>query len=81
MRGHLHLFEDIMTGRIKHIVSDRGFFFIVPNGGGGDVFGHANQCDGAFQHLRVGDYVEYDEDFDHTRNKMRGKHIRLVGVI
>jgi CspA family cold shock protein len=47
-------------GRIKRLVSDRGFGFIQP-GEGADLFFHSSEVQGAvFTSLREGQEVEYE---------------------
>jgi len=51
------------AGSIKKIVSDRGFGFIVPEGGGEDVFFHFSALEGVnFEALGEGDQVEYEAE-------------------
>ncbi len=50
-----------MTGRIKKILSDKGFGFITPDDGGDDVFFHRSRVapKTQFEDLREGDEVQY----------------------
>jgi len=49
------------VGIIKKIISDRRFGFIVPEGGGEDVFFHQAALEGVdFEALEEGDSVEYE---------------------
>ena len=47
------------TGKIKRFDANRGFGFIVPDGGGEDVFVHHSELQGA-KTLNEGQRVEYD---------------------
>jgi CspA family cold shock protein len=50
-----------MTGTIKRIVRDKGFGFIAPDDGSGDVFFHRSRLAGRtqFEDLREGEQVEF----------------------
>jgi len=48
------------VGTIKKIISERRFGFIVPEGGGEDVFFHQSALEGVdFEALGEGESVEY----------------------
>lgn len=65
------------VGKIKKIVQDRGFGFIVPEQGGGDLFFHVSGLEGvAIEELSLDDRVAYDVD-DEDR---KGKGPRAVNV-
>src|SRR5262245_35387170 len=53
---------DVMpTGRVKFFNTDRGFGFIVPDGGGSDVFVHAHDVEAAGMKTSVeGQLVAYE---------------------
>lgn len=52
--------SDVMTGTVKWFNDAKGYGFITPNGGGKDVFAHANEIDGSgFRSLTEGQTVEF----------------------
>ncbi len=58
-----------MTGKIKKLVSDKGFGFIAAEGLAKDLFFHSNSLSGvAFADLREGDTVSFD-----TQDTPKGK--------
>lgn len=49
------------AGKIKKIVSEKGFGFIRPDGGGDDVFFHFSALvDVSIEDLGLGDHVQFD---------------------
>jgi CspA family cold shock protein len=48
----------MQTGKVKFFNSGKGFGFITPDGGGKDVFVHANDTGG--QQLNESDKVEFE---------------------
>lgn len=70
-------------GTIKNLVSDRGFGFILPEGGasdGKDMFFHRTDVTGdvPFEQLRVGARVEYDLGRDERRGTPKAANVRSV---
>jgi cold shock protein len=58
-------------GTIRSLRTDRGFGFITPDAGGGDLFFHNTAVAGhAFDQLREGQRVEYEAGVD-PRNPQR----------
>jgi CspA family cold shock protein len=51
----------VPQGKIKRIVSDRGFGFIETDRGTDLFFHHTEVKSGSFDHLQTGDRVEYTE--------------------
>jgi CspA family cold shock protein len=50
----------VAAGTIKRWDEDRGFGFIKPDDGGGDVFAHIKDCNTDQDSLPVGTRVEFD---------------------
>ena len=48
----------MQTGTVKFFNTEKGFGFITPDGGGKDVFVHANDTGGVV--LKEGNKVEFD---------------------
>eukprot|EP00448_Togula_jolla_P009073 CAMPEP_0170603524 /NCGR_PEP_ID=MMETSP0224-20130122/18957_1 /TAXON_ID=285029 /ORGANISM="Togula jolla, Strain CCCM 725" /LENGTH=114 /DNA_ID=CAMNT_0010928409 /DNA_START=52 /DNA_END=396 /DNA_ORIENTATION=+ len=67
-----------LTGTVKKFFEDKGFGFIVPDGGGDDIFIHINECNGT-QALYVGDQVTYDTEWDDRKSKYKGLNCSPVG--
>lgn len=68
-------------GTIKHIVRDRGFGFIQPDGETKDLFFHTSSVEQlTFDELSEGQQVEFETEAD-PRVPLRGRatHVRLAG--
>jgi len=70
-------------GTIKNLVSERGFGFILPEGGspdGKDLFFHRSDVQGTIQYerLQVGQSVEYDLGQDERRGTPKATNVRSV---
>ncbi|HUX85421.1 MAG TPA: cold shock domain-containing protein [Chloroflexota bacterium] len=68
-------------GTIKNLVSDRGFGFIVPEGGspnGKDLFFHRSDVQGTtpYEQFHVGQPVEYDMGTDERRGTAKATNVR-----
>jgi len=66
-------------GTIKTLVTERGFGFIVPEGGSGgqDLFFHRSDVEGTdYESLRVGDRVSYELGTDERRGTSKATHVR-----
>lgn len=70
-------------GTIKNLVSDRGFGFIIPEGGstdGKDLFFHRSDVQGTtpYEQLRIGLAVDYDLGRDERRGTPKATNVRSV---
>ena len=52
----------MLTGKIRSLNADKGFGFIKPSAGGGDVFFHCSAVDADFKSLRLEQSVQYEPD-------------------
>ena len=66
-----------MIGTVTHYNEDRGFGFIARDGGGADVFVHANDLVNADE-LRTDQRVSFEIATDHRRNKPRADQVRVL---
>jgi len=68
------------TGTIKALVADRGYGFIRPDVGKGDLFFHASAVRGAcvFNEMEIGDTVAYDDDAG-PDGRARASGVEVVG--
>ncbi|MBX7166524.1 MAG: cold shock domain-containing protein [Pirellulales bacterium] len=65
------------TGKIKKIVLEKGYGFIRPDEGGGDVFFHHSATgETKIEDLGVGDAVQYD-----VQQGPDGKGPRAINVV
>jgi CspA family cold shock protein len=65
------------TGRVARYDDDRGFGFITPDGGGADVFVHANHLANA-DFLRKDQRVSFEIVNDDRRGKPRADKVRVI---
>lgn len=67
-----------MIGRIKNLISDRGFGFIEPDDGGPDIFMHAKALVAGleFESLEVGQEIEFS--ISQSDRGPRAQSVRLV---
>ena len=67
-------------GTIKNLISDRGFGFILPQGGDAgakDLFFHHSDVQGtSIESLQVGQFVEYDIGADERRGTPKAANVR-----
>ena len=66
-----------MIGTVLHYNQDRGFGFIARDGGGADVFVHANDLVNA-DRLRTDERVSFEIATDHRHNKPRADRVRVL---
>eukprot|EP00448_Togula_jolla_P038297 CAMPEP_0170622588 /NCGR_PEP_ID=MMETSP0224-20130122/29215_1 /TAXON_ID=285029 /ORGANISM="Togula jolla, Strain CCCM 725" /LENGTH=86 /DNA_ID=CAMNT_0010948925 /DNA_START=78 /DNA_END=334 /DNA_ORIENTATION=+ len=59
------------SGTVKKFFEDKGFGFIVPDGGGDDLFIHIRDCVNT-DALFIGDAVSYDTEWDDRKGKYKG---------
>lgn len=74
--------ETTRTGKIVRLISDRGFGFIKPDGGGSDIFFHVTGLPdvGTFEQLVEGDKLNYTEGTDQRSGKPRAENLSLVAA-
>jgi cold shock protein len=69
----------VAKGTVKFYNPDRGFGFIGPTGGGGDVFVHATALERAgMGPLQEGQVVEFETEMDQRSGKMAVSKIKLA---
>ena len=64
-------------GVVVGFKDDRGFGFIRPDGGGGDVFVHAGDIANADK-LNQGQRVSFEIIMDEKRGKSRADRVRVI---
>ena len=68
------------TGTVKFFNSQKGFGFIVQDGGGPDVFVHISAVERAgMSTLREGQKVSYDLVSDQRSGKMSADNLKAAG--
>jgi len=65
------------VGQIVSLAPEKGFGFIKPTGGGGDLFFHNSVVDCPIESLKVGQEVEYEVDAE--AKKARAKSVTVRG--
>jgi CspA family cold shock protein len=67
------------TGTIKRYFEDRGFGFIIPDDGGGDVFFHLKSFTAAWGVKPTAKArVEFETGVDPATGRSRAQNVRLV---
>jgi cold shock protein len=65
-------------GTVKFFKQDRGFGFVAPDGGGGDVFVHVSELEKAgISRLSEGQKVTFDIEPDKKTGKPRAVNVRI----
>ncbi|MBZ5762303.1 cold-shock protein [Rhizobium sp. VS19-DR104.2] len=65
------------TGTVKFFNDDKGFGFITPENGGGDVFVHVSAVQGGAS-LREGQRVSYEVGQDRKTGKSKAENVREI---
>lgn len=65
------------TGQVKCWLTDRGFGFIIPDGGGKDVFVHRRQLPRGVEELAAGDAVQFESEV--TARGVQALRVMLAG--
>ena len=66
-------------GNVKWFTSTKGFGFIAPEGGGGDVFVHISAVERAgLSGLNDGQRVSYEEEMDRKKGKTSAVNIKVL---
>jgi cold shock protein len=65
------------VGVVRKWVTDRGYGFIQPEGGSGDLFVHVSALNGLSE-LAMGQRVEFEEQFDAVRGKSKAVTVRVL---
>ena len=66
-------------GKIKTWISERGFGFIVPDGGGADVFVHAKEFEKVgLGEPEVGERISYDVETNIKNGKLSAVNLKAL---
>ena len=68
-----------MRGKVKSWVDDRGFGFIVPEGGGAEVFVHISEIKKlGLDNLVPGEHVEFLEEINPRNGRSCAVDVRVL---
>jgi CspA family cold shock protein len=68
------------TGTVKFFDAERGYGFIVVEGGGPDVFLHVSALEAAgMRSLSEGDRISFDTVMDQRKGKTNAQNIKKLG--
>ncbi len=68
---------NVAIGTVKFFNTQKGYGFIAPEGGGGDVFVHISAVERAgMQSLNEGQRVSFDVETDQRRGKTNATNLR-----
>lgn len=65
------------TGTVKKWMEDKGFGFILPEGGGDDIFIHKNQLVDC-EVLHEGDAVAFDKEYNERQGKYKASNCTVT---
>jgi CspA family cold shock protein len=69
----------MQQGKIKFFNSEKAYGFIVPEGGGGDVFIHMTELEkSGYKGINIGAKVSYESDTN-KKGKIQAKNIKIIG--
>jgi CspA family cold shock protein len=71
------IIDQMSTGRVARYDDDRGFGFIIPDGGGADVFVHVSNLMNA-DILKKDQRVSFEVVTDDRRGKPRADRVRVI---
>merc|ERR1719162_541419 len=65
-------------GVVKIWFGEKGFGFVVPDGGGEDVFVHRRALAGVYE-LAEGDKVLFETEFEKSKGKLKALYCEVIG--
>lgn len=71
----------MLEGKVKWFNEDKGYGFIQPNDGGGDVFVHVSDVrDSGYRKLLDNEQVEFEVEED-NRGRLRARNITAFEIV